>query len=111
MDEKHERSLRHKAILLTLRGVRCGEILQCISRSSSWLHKWQKRFARFGWPGLHSQAHRPHRLAGRYATRTPATRRAGTPATGQTQSRVDWTKGHPTRVADSEPPPPGAFDF
>jgi putative transposase len=70
MDEKHERKLRRKAIRLTLQGVRRGEILLGIGRSSSWLHKWQKRFARFGWPGLHSQARRPRRLAGRYVTRT-----------------------------------------
>jgi putative transposase len=69
MDEKYERRLRRKAIRWTLRGVSRGEILQGISRSSSWLHKWQKRFARLGWPGLHSQARRPQRLAGRYATR------------------------------------------
>jgi putative transposase len=70
MDEKYERKLRRKAIRLTLRGVSRREILQGIARSSSWLHKWQERFARFGWPGLHSQARRPQRLAGRYAART-----------------------------------------
>ena len=70
MDEKYERRLRRKAIRLTLRGVSRREILQGIARSSSWLHKWQKRVARFGWPGLHSQARRPQRLTGRYAART-----------------------------------------
>ncbi len=70
MDERHERRLRRKALRLTLRGVRREEILQCIARSSSWLHKWQKRFAQFGWPGLHSYARRPQRLACRYAART-----------------------------------------
>src|SRR5881396_3293051 len=70
MDEKQERSLRRKAIRLTLRGLRRGEILQGIARSSSWLHKWQKRFAQFGWPGLNSHARRPHRLACRYEVRT-----------------------------------------
>lgn len=70
MDEKHERKLRRKAIRLTVRGVRRGEILPGVGRSSSWLHKWQKRFTRLGWPGLHSQARRPHRFAGRYEERT-----------------------------------------
>jgi putative transposase len=70
MDEKQERRLRRKAIRLTLRGVSRRAILQGISRSSSWLHKWQKRFAQFGWPGLNSQVRRPHRLAWCYDART-----------------------------------------
>lgn len=70
MDEKYERRLRRKAIRLTLRGGSRREILQGIARSSSWLHKWQERFAQFGWPGLRSQARRSQRLAGRYAART-----------------------------------------
>jgi putative transposase len=70
MDEKHERKLRRKAIGLTLRGVRRQEILQRLGRGHTWLHKWQTRFARFGWAGLKSHPRRPQHLAGRYDART-----------------------------------------
>lgn len=70
MDEKQERSLRRKAIRLTLRGLSRQQMLELLPRSSSWLHKWQKRFAQFGWAGLGSQSRQPHRVAGRYDART-----------------------------------------
>jgi len=70
MDEKQERSLRRKAIRLLVRGVSRREILRRIPRGYSWLHKWQRRFARFGWAGLKSQSRQPHRLATRYPART-----------------------------------------
>lgn len=70
MDEKQERSLRRKAIRLRLQGLRLCEILQRIPRGHSWLHKWQQRFAQFGWAGLKSQSRQPHRLATCYPART-----------------------------------------
>jgi putative transposase len=70
MDEKYERALRRKAIGLTLRGVRRQEILQRLGRGHTGLHKWQRRFARFGWDGLKSHPRRPRHLTGRYDART-----------------------------------------
>ena len=63
MDEQHERSLRRKALRLTLRGVPPRLILRQIPRRRTWLHKWQRRFRRLGWAGLRSQSRRPRRSA------------------------------------------------
>jgi putative transposase len=70
MNEQHERSLRRKAIRLTLRGERRRTILAQLPRSTGWLCKWQRRFAEDGWAGLHSHSRQPHHVAGRYPDRT-----------------------------------------
>lgn len=67
MNEKHERGLRRKAIRLTLRGLRPKDIRKQIPRSRRWLWKWQTRFQRLGWAGLHSQSRRPHHSLQRYS--------------------------------------------
>jgi len=70
MDETQERRFRRKAIRLTLRGLSRQAILQRLERGHTWLHKWQTRFAQFGWAGLKSQPHRPRHLTRRYKDST-----------------------------------------
>lgn len=72
MDEKQELNLRRKAIRLTLRGLRPQAILEIIQRSRRWLYKWQRRFAQWGWAGLHSQSRAPRRTPHQYARRMKA---------------------------------------
>ena len=55
MDEKQERTLRRKAIRLTLRGLRPKDIREQIPRSRAWLWKWQTRYQDWGRGGLKSQ--------------------------------------------------------
>lgn len=66
MDEKQERTLRRKAIRLTLRGLKPQQILKHIPRSRAWLYRWQRRFDHLGWPGLKSHSRRPHQPAHQY---------------------------------------------
>ncbi len=70
MDEKKERSLRHKAIRWMLDGLRSGVILKRLGRSRAWLSKWKKRFDKLGWEGLRSESRSPHRSVYRYDGRT-----------------------------------------
>lgn len=67
MDEKHERTWRHKAIRLTLRGLRPRDIRKQIPRSRRWLWKWQSRYHDLGWGGLKSQSRRPKHCRPRYS--------------------------------------------
>jgi putative transposase len=55
-----EIAYRHRAIRLTLKGKRPGEILKQVPRTRQWLHKWQQRFEHEGWAGLASHSRRPH---------------------------------------------------
>jgi transposase len=67
MDEKHERTWRHKAIRLTLHGLRPKDIRKHIPRSRRWLWKWQTRYQHCGWRGLKSQLRRPRHCNHRYS--------------------------------------------
>jgi transposase len=67
MDEKHEQTLRRKAIRLRLRGLRPKDIRKRIPRSRRWLWKWQTRYQALGWCGLKSQSRRPQHLNHRYS--------------------------------------------
>jgi len=67
MDEKRERSLRRKAIRLTLRGLRPKDIRKQILRSRHWLWKWQTRYHALGPGGLKSQSRRPQHSTQRYS--------------------------------------------
>lgn len=60
MDEKQERTLRRKAIRLTLRGLRPKDIRKQIPRSRGWLWKWQTRYQNLDRDGLKSQSRQPH---------------------------------------------------
>jgi putative transposase len=60
MDEKRERSLRRRAIRLSLKGWLPKQILAIIPRSRRWLWKWQQRFQQLGAAGLRSQSRQPH---------------------------------------------------
>jgi hypothetical protein len=55
-----EMAYRRRALRLTLRGKKPGEILKQIPRTRQWLHKWQQRFEHGGWAGLASHSCRPH---------------------------------------------------
>ena len=55
-----EIAYRRRAIRLTLKGKRPGEILKQVPRTRQWLHKWQHRFEHGGWAGLASHCRRPH---------------------------------------------------
>jgi transposase len=67
MDEKQERTLRRKAIRLTLRGLRPKDIRAQIRRSRAWLWKWQTRYQDLGRGGLKSQSRRPQHSNHRYS--------------------------------------------
>ena len=67
MDEKQERTLRRKAIRLTLRGLRPKDIREQIPRSRAWLWKWQTRYQDWGRGGLKSQSRRPQHTNHRYS--------------------------------------------
>ena len=45
MNEHDERTLRRKAIRLTLRGLAPRAILRRIPRSRTWLYKWGQRLS------------------------------------------------------------------
>ena len=62
MDKRNtdEIAYRRRAIRLTLKGKRPGEILTRIPRTRQWLHKWQQRFEHGGWAELASHSRRPH---------------------------------------------------
>ena len=67
MDEKQERTLRRKAIRLTLRGLRPKDIRAQIPRSRGWLWKWQTRYQDLGRGALKSQSRRPQHSTHRYS--------------------------------------------
>jgi putative transposase len=65
-----EIAYRRRAIRLTLKGKRPGEILTRIPRTRQWLHKWQDRFEHSGWAGLVSHSRRPHHSPHQYSRQT-----------------------------------------
>jgi putative transposase len=69
MNEHHEYQLRRRAIRLTLQGLSRQAILARIGRSPAWLSKWQHRFDKHGWRGLHSRSRSPLHQRGRYSQR------------------------------------------